>query len=153
MKMQPYERYTKPTSNYGVKGVGLNTGFSEYDAICMLSKYEDTGFSPDEFYQIISEWRRLRELCDKLLPCMIGDTWYITDSENTRVITVIIKSIAMYEIENRVIIQSVDDPGDTWIMSIDDFKRSATKDRALLEKSLAKMARIRQDLKCGEDNE
>lgn len=36
--MQPYERYTKPTFDYGVKGVGLNACISEYDAICMLAK-------------------------------------------------------------------------------------------------------------------
>ena len=146
--MKPDERYTWRACTDGYTDTGLRKGITEGDAICQLANYEDTGLSPGEVKDIMSE----------RLPCAIGETWFVIEPDYSKVSDVTIVGIFLFEdkSESKIVAEPVKKtPGDIMLFSLNDLRRYSSKNRACLENLLVEMNKIRKNfekLKEREDN-
>ena len=145
--MKPDERYTWRACADGYTDTGLRKGITEGDAICQLADYEDTGLSPGEVKDIMSE----------RLPS-IGETWFVIEPDYSKVYDVTIVAIFLFEdkSESKILAEPVKkSPGDIMLFSLNDFRRYSSKNRACLENLLVEMNKMRKNfekLKESEDN-
>ena len=147
--MKPDERYTWRACADGYTDTGLRKGITEGDAICQLADYEDTGLSPEDVKDIMSE----------RLPCAIGETWFVIEPDYSKVSDVTIIGIFLYEdkSESKIAAEPVKkSPGDIMLFSLTDFRRYSSKSRASLEKLRVEVNKMRKNfekLKEREENE
>lgn len=145
--MKPDERYTWRACADGYTDTGLRKGITEGDAICQLADYEDTGLSPEEVKDIMSE----------RLPCAIGETWFVIEPDYSKVSDVTIVGIFLFEdkSESTIVAKPVKKSSGNMLFSLTDFRRYSSKNRASLEKLLVELNKMRQNfekLKEREDN-
>ena len=145
--MKPDERYTWRACADGYTDTGLRKGITEGDAICQLADYEDTGLSPEEVKDIMSE----------RLPCAIGETWFVIEPDYSKVYDVTIVGIFLFEdkSESMIVAKPVKKSPGNMLFSLNDFRRYSSKNRACLENLLVEMNKIRKNfekLKEREDN-
>lgn len=146
--MKPDERYTWRACADGYTDTGLRKGITEGDAICQLADYEDTGLSPEEVKDIMSE----------RLPCAIGEKWFVIEPDYSKVSDVTIVGIFLFEDKSESTIVAkpvIKSPGNNMMFSLNNFLRYSSKNRASLEKLLVELNKMRQNfekLKEREDN-
>lgn len=145
--MKPDERYTWRACADGYTDTGLRKGITEGDAICQLADYEDTGLSPEEVKDIMSE----------RLPCAIGETWFVIEPDYSKVSDVTIVGIFLFEdkSESTIVAKPVKKSSGNMLFSLTDFRRYSSKNRASLEKLLVEVNKMRQNfekLKEREEN-
>ena len=145
--MKPDERYTWRACADGYTDTGLRKGITEGDAICQLADYEDTGLSPKEVKDIMSE----------RLPCAIGETWFVIEPDYSKVSDVTIVGIFLFEdkSESMIVAKPAKNSPVNMLFSLTDFRRYSSKNRASLEKLLVELNKMRQNfekLKEREEN-
>ena len=92
-----------------------------------------------------------------VLPCSVGETWYVMASNCTRIAEVKIIAIFLFDdkSESRIIAEE-ENTNEKCIFSLDNFAGEASKDRERLENLLGELNRVRKNfnkLKEREENE